>query len=532
MGLYQMRTAFGHYMKALLFVIAAIFIVGAVYQFGVAPNVGGGRKTGGEAVLATVGDAEITQQEFEVLWESAVENAKRSGTMSPLRFADVRAMLLLQLIEGKQVLQYASKLGIDVSEKAVRAEIDKFVVERLKENRKAILGEMSKEQEKLDPRKDKKYKKELSSVNTSVADQEERARQQIPEDQVRSQLAVKGIQEYVKKKVASVTEADVRNSYKSYKIRMIVLQKGNVPEEQLKTKVQKILQEGGAGADFAKLVAEHSQSPDKSQGGAAEYSFDAQFAFPPEMGDLLASMKPSAVRDLVTDNAIYIVKLDSVVDKTPEKLAEKDMKTRRDAIRQFREMQEGMKIQAEIAKVAKVEIKNPEMLGYWLLGEAQKSRTQAEAESKIKKAVDALQNAARLTPDNHFVQAKLAQVLAMTGKTKEAIAVLYPMLEGDNAVVEGADLRILLADLLLKNKETEKSIGQYIEASEVAINDPDTHTQLLAKFKELGRGDLVAKEEEWLKEYQIKKEAWEKLNQNAPASGGRPSGPEPSRSGE
>ncbi len=94
------------------------------------------------------------------------------------------------------------------------------------------------------------YAKVLSQANSSVGQIEDSIRSQISEDGVRSQLAQEGIQSRIKRRVGTVSSKDVTDSYNVYTVREIVVPKGSMPADQLKTRVDKIISKARAGGEL------------------------------------------------------------------------------------------------------------------------------------------------------------------------------------------------------------------------------------------------------------------------------------------
>ncbi|MCE5198216.1 MAG: SurA N-terminal domain-containing protein [Armatimonadota bacterium] len=529
MGIYALRTNFGHHFKWGLLFIALIFFVGAIWQFGVAPSGKNGGSPGGNVVVATVNGQDITRSDFDAAWEQASAQARERGIRSPLQYAELRAAIFQQMIQGKLILSAAEREGVDVSDRAVRDEVEKFVVESLKAQRQGIMGSsLTKKQAKLDPRKDSEYKKQLGSIGRSISDAEQAARAQIPEDQVRAKIAYEGISRKMKESIGSVTDKNVQDSYNAYKIRQILLT--GLPKGQMKTRAQKILSEARGGADFTALAKANAMGPFKANGGQMEYTFDSRFMLPTEVRNTIEKMKPGGLSPAIeTSFGTYIVKLEAVTPKLPAKLDKKTMDERRKQIAQDREMAAGMEFENRMRKNQDVKVTDPELRAYWDYSQAMQSYgDQAKMKKLMEDATSSLISAHAKRPSDSIVSAKLAQLLYQQGKVSDSITILYPMLEGKSASVEGADLRVLLGDMLVAKSQKDKpadkaatlgkAIKQYEIASEIEKRDVNIHQQLIGKFKQLGMADKAAAEQQWVSDYQKKMDAMKAEQQPA----GRP----------
>jgi len=529
MGIYKLRTEFGHQMKWILGIIALIFLVGAIWSFGTAPS--GDNKSGGDGseIVAKVNGKEISRSAFDSVWQQQWNQAQQRARLTPLQYADMRGGILRQIIYTQTLLDSANALGVDVSDSKVEEVMNELIGNYLRQNRSQVMGKLTKEQEAVDPRDDKKYRDELASVGSSIKQQEEMAKSMISEDQVRAMLAQQGIEGKLQVRVKQPTAQDVTNSYNVYKIRYVLIDTGRLPGAQAQTKAKGVAEAAKGGADFAKLARENSDSPNKSQGGAAVYSWESRF-FPPKVRAAIEKMSAGEVSPVIDAGfGLYVVKLESVTPRIPANLDAKAGKQRRQEILQDRLAQVKSEFDLANSRQQKVEVLDPERRGYWNLGEAQMAAGDPTNYAKLTNmAIASLKAAVKKQPNNLFARSKLAQVYAETGKYEDAVAMLYPMLEGKEAITEGADLRILLGDSLMKiaKPEPDRALYNYGVASEVAVNDPMIHQQLIPRYQQMKRPDLVAAEQKWMADYKVKLAQFQKM-QGEKGTPGRPGAPRP-----
>lgn len=507
MSIYRLRTEMGHYFKwLLLLVVVPIFVIGGVNYFGGSGPGTGPTSQGDSQVIAVVNGQDITRQEFEQSWEQMMDQARSSGVRSALQFADMRVAIFQQLVNERLMLDAAKDFGVEIKEKDIDREVDKLILAYLKENRRAVLGKLDAKHEAMDPRKDSEYQTELSRSGLSIDREIEMAKSRIPRQQVRAQMVQDAVGRRLETRVKPVTASDVTASYRVYRIRQILLQQQGLPKEQLMARASKIVQEARGGTDFAKLVADNSSEPNAKQtGGSAEYSFDTRTAYPQAVRDAIVKLQPGGITPPVeTPYGVYIVKLESVQEGVPANLDDKAKQERRKEITQDRQRAVQEEFARDIRSKQDVKVADPEFKAYWHLMSTMAEPGDAAAYKKEVKAAIASLKKAKQTRSNNYVEMQLARLLDQDGQTAEAVRILYPMLEGDDATIEGADLRMLLGDMLLKTgvkEDRERALQQYLTASEVASHDPGVHQQLIAKFKELNRPDLAAKEEAWITEY-------------------------------
>jgi len=523
MGLYKLRTDFGHHFKWLLILIAFGFLVGGLYVFtglrGGGPSAPGGQGAPSDE-LATVGGMPVSRGEFEAAWTRQVEALRDSGMRSTLQFARKRAELFQSLIGDRVMLGVAKELGVEVSNADVQRKLDELVTIQLRDNRRAVLGQLSPERERTDPRYDAEYKDELAKNDLSLGIIEDRVRAFVSEAKIQGELAQDGVRRKITERVGAVTPQDVTNSFNIYAVRQIAIGKNSMPPDQLRTRVDKIVAEARAGKDFAALGKQYSQ--DGGRGGVQPIAFGQ---VSPEIWDQVSKLKAGQVGDpMDTDQAVYIVKVEGVTAKLPAKFDQKAQNERRQMIQGIRAWQEGMKVQQQVRKKLAVNVTDPECLGYWQLAQiGGAAGNPAEMKRQLGLARAAFEKAIAQDANNAFATAMLAVVLADMGDAKQATRQLYYLLEGPSSRGEGADLRIMLGDLLLQSKRKDEAVKQYAKASEAAGMDPAPHQQLVAKFEQVGRPDLAAKEQQWLADYETKR----KLIEAQRAKSGAPTTPAP-----
>lgn len=510
MSIYKIRTNFGTHFKYILLGVAFIFVVGAVFTFaGMPTGDGGEQEEVAKDVVATVNGIPITRNEYDSQWQQMSEQLRDSGYRSTLQFAQQRASLFQSMVESRVILISAEAVGVDISKKQIAAKRDAMIVDYLKQNRSKVLGKLSTEQDKLDPRKDKAYKSELAKGGMSLTLLERQAGLLIPEGQVTVQLAQEGFQKAIESKVGAVTKDDIKKSFDVFQLRQITMFNDGSPTQQFKTQVDKVAAEAKTG-DFVELAKKYGKDPDQGAVRSASYGMLAQ-----EVWDQLTKLKPGQVTGPIEVNqAVYIVKLESVKSEYPEKMEKKDEDQRRDMIKNMRMMQEYLKYDKQVKANLKVVVTNPELSGYWHITQAQQATSEAEAKKQISLARSSFEKAIGLEPNNNYATAMLAVVLNQQEKTKEATQLLYQLLEGKDSQAVGYDLRIMLGDLLNKAGKKDEAVKQFEKGVDEAGFDVSAHQQIMAKFKEVGREDLAAEQQKWIDDYETKKKQYEAQQEN------------------
>lgn len=522
MSIYKMRTEFGHHLKWVMGILAVIFVIGAIFTFGSAPSREGDKPGGADEQVATVNGMPISRGEVEATWGRVSEGLRNRGARSTLQYASERGRVFQQIVESRITLVSAQKLGVSISDRDVADKRDQMIETFLKDNRRSVLGKMSPEQDRTDPRGDSDYKSELAKGGMSIGQMEERAKTFVPEGQIQFELAQDGIRKALEQRAGDVTPAQIRDSYNVYSVRQIMVPKMGMPADQIKTRVDKIAVALKGGGDFVALAKQYSM--DGAKGAVQSLSYEMMS---PEVWDQLGKLKTGEVSSPIdTSYAVYIAKLEGVTQKLPAKFDKKAQNERKKMITGRREMQEYMTLNKEVRAGLVVDVKDPELKGYWHLAQLQQAQPDAKVDPKkqISLATSAFKKAVAKDANNQWATAMLAVLLKEQGRNDEAQVQLYHLLEGENSKGEGADLRIMLGDLLWKAGKKADAMKQYEKAVEAAGIDEAVHQQLAAKFKEIGRADLAAKEQATAADIQAKRKLYEAQQgkQGVPPTAPRP----------
>jgi len=508
MGIYKLRTEFATHLKVLLWIVFSIFAVGAVWQFGAAPVINTQKK---KDVVIKVAGAEIQRNDFDSEWQNAYEIVSQKGLKSPLQFANVKQMLVDNMINSQKLLMVAKDEGIQITKKDVKAAKDEKIVESLKQNRTAIMGLLSSDEEKIDPRKDKKYLKTLSENGMSVDNIIKEATANISDLTIKAELAQKQIMAKIDAKAKALTNTDVENTYNNYALSQIVIDTTKTTPEKAEETANTAIKELKGGADFNAVKAKYSSIKDASV--KIEYnSIDMPWMLPPAVAEKVEGLSVGDYTEPIKDDkAIYIVKVDQITNKKPANLDEKAISARKDQIKQSLQQKAFTSIQTKMEAIKDVTIIDPEFAGYYHCSLAEKETNPEKAKAEYNIAINeftkALKKEANAGKD--VITAKLAFVYNETGKYKEACDTLYNLLDGPNSTTEASDLRMLYGDSLLRMGDKVKALKQYEDAAMLNKTDSDFQTQLATRFDELGKADLASAARQ--KAGQIK--AWEQKQQ-------------------
>lgn len=506
--------------------LAVVMAVGIAYM-GLG-NFGGRDQQQEKAVggaMAKVGADTLDRQTFETLYRSSlVRMAAQSGNpakagdesrleqqMGPFNAEAMRSQVLNQVINEMILVQAAKAQGISVSSRDVNSAIDEEVTRSVETQRAQFLGNYKgKEGDSL-------FQKELAKQGSSLdmLREEIRTRVEAQRDQVEHMLYVRRLMDKMKSSVDTSDKA-VRASFDEVSYRRISISTKTRSSSEAEKIAKNVVDQLRKGGDFVSLAKQYSDDPSKATGGLTP-AMPVAYVQNEILSALNKLKNPSDVTDPIrTTDAYQILKLESRQSKLPADFndAKKQKKYKDDY-----EKMALYKLQNDLFTAAKantkVEIIDPEMKAYAVLSERsgdQKAtllKAAGEYENALKKSGGDTQSLSRSCSQLAMLYAQLsvpevspkkADQDAYRAKEKKAL---------DDALMntESTELRLMLADLKIKDKKYEDAVKDlsYVDAN--AYNDPQAHEQLLKDYKVMKAGgyakadELIAAENKWRADY-------------------------------
>lgn len=510
MSITHMRTSFAHILKPILIVIALVFFVSVFFSYGsLLTNKRQQSEQGGQ-VLATVNGMPITKAEFDSVLQRQYEMAKGRGGMSALQLAQLKSQLFQQFINERIRISAAQQEKVDVGRREINQERKKIMDEQIEQIRQSAA------QGRKRKLSDKELDLLLSRQNPpqSIKSLRSQMKKELTKDVVRQQIMVRKLEDRLKAKAGKIDDQRLTDSFRLLQVRHIVIRVGpNTPDAQAKRKADEILKKIQSGEDFAKLAGQHSDDTySKSKGGELGL-------IPPMYDKDLQGLKVGQVSGVIkSDQGYRIVKVEDSKLQLPPDFAKKK-KEYRDQLKMTLENQEVGGFYEKLRKTAKIEVREPELKGYWLYDQARAAATPAERNKMLTQAASSLLKAGRENPDLAAPYCILGQIYAQQGNIDKAIDVYSDILDG-RKITEGADLRLILAQMYIQKGEKAKAKPQLDLASEMAYDDPNAHYQLQSMYKMVDQPELAAKEEQWIKDYSARMQALQAPP--TPKSAGKP----------
>lgn len=319
----------------------------------------------------------------------------------------------------------------------------------------------------------------------------------LPEDQLRDSLYAQKLQASFRRTAqAKATEEAVRKSYSDIQVRHILIKfgEGALPEDQARTKAQKILDAIKADpAQMTKLAKENSDDPGSKETGGF-YDWVPASRYVPAFTEAALSVKPGAVYPELVRVAnpgysgFHIVKLEG---SKPGAAFPKDFdKEKKKYIDQYVEQTAGQMAQEAAAAALPtipVTVEDPLLRATQMQLEARSLTDKTAREAKLNQALAEL---AKVKPDQdfrHVTPYLKASIYEALEKPKEAITAYEEALRYGNSV----QTRLALAQIHLKAKDKAKAVTQ-IEAAEALVRgDINSQFQVATLYREAGRSDLA-----------------------------------------
>jgi len=482
-----------------LFVVGALLVFSLV-GFGLLSSGGLGGSSGastaahsGEDVIATVNGDPITRDDFDGAMQQVKASPMLSGrTIGIAEQPFLNSIALEQVVAAKLQLQQAKSMNITVSD----AEIAK---------RRAEIVDQSNLRQTLSL----PATASLADVDAALAKAGDRTvEQKLPDETLRQMILLGDPQSGLPGKAQAafsstvvVSDADARQFYTKYHTRHILIDNKKRSDVQAKAQAQAILAKAKVpGADFAALAKQYSDDTGTKAKGGDDGFIDENTQYIPEFKKAAFSLKPGEVTpDLVVSPqyGYFIIKLDAVKVALPADF-DKNKAKYLAQIKDTRAQAKYQETMASLKQSAKIDVKDPALAGDRAFSEAGRSGMQSLP--KYQEAAADYQKALKANPsalETATISAALAQVYQALHQTPQAMAAYEVALKSR----DDASLELTLGKMYLDDKQIDKAIPHFKQASSLAWNDQTTHIQLMMDYRQANHPELVAVETKWLKDY-------------------------------
>lgn len=499
MSLMGMREATSKYWPAIA--IVAAVLMGVTAFAGLGANLfsrGGGSAPAAqsnptEKTVATVGDLKVTRGMLDQAVQRQIQQQAMFGQQAQPKPEEMDFLRLQALNSFKQqqaLLAAAKAAGVNITDADVAQEREKV----WQSQRPQIAQALSLPPTATD-----------SQIDSAIAQQQPGAsiaaiKASFPDYALRAQAAQEGLLKQLRSQV-QVTPEQVKRSYDEIQVRHILIKTGDggLPDDQAKAKAEKIL--AAVMADPAKmpqLANENSDDPGNTdpkthqkKGGFYDWAPASQYVTEFSDAALQAGVGKVYPHVVKTQFGYHIIKLEG---ERPGKDLPKDFdKNTQTYIDQYRDRIAQQNLSAAVQKAVpdvKVAITDPALNAAQLQMDAfQKTSDTKARDAKLNQALDELSKVAKTDDPLGIVPLQKAQILALLGRNKDAIAAYNDALTYRNA----PETRLALASLYVKQKDNANAKLQIAEAQKLPIPDPQMEAQISGILKQAGDADGAKK---------------------------------------
>jgi parvulin-like peptidyl-prolyl isomerase len=441
-------------------------------------------------VVATVNGLDIKRSEYDKQFDNLRQQQVMMGQPASIMQDGIMGVQSFeQLAQAKIEMQTAEKQGLTVSDDEVTKELEDRATQldvrtKLGLSKTATLSEI-----------DAAFAKNGGPTFT----------QRMDKDAVRQSILLKKLQDKVKKQ-APVTEQDVRNSYRQYHTRHILIDNKKRSDEQAQKQAQEILAKAKApGADFGALAKQYSDDPGTKNKGGDDGWVDQKTGYVEEFTKAAFSLQPNQVTpDLVKSPQFgyFIIKLEAVRDNVPKDFDKTKTKLIADYTQsqQDKAWQDYEKTLREDPTV-KYTFNDPALEGGHNLARLSSAKDQAGRDAMMKEAMADYKKALAKDPKGARaagINVLLGQIASQMKQNKDAIAYYTAAV----ATSDDAQLHMALGQAYMEDKNNDKAVEQFQAASKQAWDDQQVHQMLMGSYLQMKRMDLVAQEQKWMTDYQ------------------------------
>ena len=514
MSIQGMRRRFAVQLRYVLWALTLAFVIGLPLMFSPGSFFGGDDRRPQEqakstAAVAQVNGNPVTRADVERTFDRMVAQllplyASMGQDMGLERLWQFRLEAMEQAIQGRLLVEEATSSGISISKSEMKQRAEQQVDQQMAQLKGQFEGDdlerilaqiVAKNDLQEQPRSsmsERQFRKWALDLTLE------------PSSGLREDMLLEKLRQSVVGEV-SATEQDLLKSFDRASVRHIVVSrvppgKPERTDEEAKKRAQALLARINAGEDFTKLAKAESDDPMAAETGGLMEGF-APGRMPQEWDEAVFSLKPGQVSPVISAPSGYeIVQMVEVERQLP-----KDLETNKEQLLTnfTRQKQEDVwrKHTMDLREKADVEIVDPEMRGY-----------QAVMEGKPEEAIAFMKDAATQARAEGGLGAaavffELANLEALQSNWQGAADAYAEagdaLLSDKTAMLPGARGQALMgmAQAYEQLGEVEEAVMWYTAAAD-ATESPSLHAQLRMTFERLGQDDLVAREAEWMANYE------------------------------
>lgn len=472
-------------------------------------------------VLATINGEKVDWVEFERRVAQEIEQMEEIGDarmLSAFEEAQIRGRLFDQTVDQMLRVQAAKNAGMKASRRDVKGKVKEIIDDQVKQIKEELLAE------RKGKKTDAAFEAELRKRGLSLSQIKSDIRKRIDEDQVREQILIEKHMAKLKSGV-DVSDETLRASYDEVRLAQITISGQKRSTAQAEQRAKEVVEKLRKGADFADLAREYSEDPYKKAGGDRG-RFERRAAVERELVDIAFKLKVGEASDPIKSlGSFIIIKVQERRSGLPADFNDPKKK------KEYREAylaQEQSRVIGEyedgLRKDAQIKVNDAELRGFQLAREMTGMfgpSGSAQAKAKAKEAIKELQKALEQSQGSSQVMARVYSQIAylytwmrkpgfFSPTEEEQVqfrAEAKKALQSALEYTESNDLRMLLADVCIEEREHDKAIEHLQFVSETAYDDYRIHMQILSSYEQMKKqgsekaASLIAQERKWLDDY-------------------------------
>lgn len=523
MSITRMRKQMQGWFRWVIYLLALIFIGGIIalavggsmmQRAGTPSNAPGNPKT----IVAKVNGEKITSETFENAIKNESSMYEQMGQqIGPFDDVKMRMTVLDKLVNQRLMVQAAKAERVSVSRSDVNNKIDEYVNQEVDQYRNMLLAKTKgpKTDEALNIELDKRQKG--LTVNKIRDD----VKKSINRDAVVDQLMIDGLQKALEAKVDSSDKA-LAASYDEVRIAQITIDTKKRSAAEAEAKAKDLVQKIRAGEDFAKVATASSDDYFAKKGGDRGFPMGRAY-METELAGPAFSLKPGEISDPIKmPQGFMIIKILDHKANLPKDFNDpKQHKKYMDEYINREKTRIENAFSEDMKKKAKIEIIDPEMKAHdatkQIMSAQDDTARKAAAIAAIeayKKALSAVQGetsaSARIYSQmvmiyNFLASPKPGETPAAKAESAKYRTEAKNMLTEALNYTENNQLRLMLVNMNIEDKENDKAIENLLIVSDNAYNDNmQMHMQIQMLAEKLKgspkAAEIIANEKKWLDE--------------------------------
>jgi len=438
--------------------------------------------------IAIVDGIPLLRAEYDEELNNMRNNPNMQGTAGPMEMGYMRTYAFQQLVQDKEMIAAAAKMGLTASSAEADQEEDKSLTQNKVRQELGLSADAS-----------------VGDVEAAVQDNGGHLQSKATYQQM---ATLDKLHNHVGQTVAA-TEQDARNSFMQYHTRHILIRNTGRSDAQAQQQANQILAMAKApGANFEALASKYSEDPGTKAKGGDDGWIDQNTQYVPEFKTAAFALTPGQVTpDLVKSPTYgyFIIKLDDEKENLPPDFDQNKSKYIANVAQERQDQAWSQFVQGLQKAPHDVKIMDPaaradsEMSDSMQIASVDPTRGDSQYRQAIADYQKAIQEPSTDNENKAIAYAQMAHAYDAMKDTADEITAYNNALKAYGS--DDAEMLMAVGDLYKKQKQDDLAIADYQRASKTAWNVEGIHTRLMADYTALHRKDLAATEVAWIAQY-------------------------------